>query len=484
MKKWLLCLLFLTLCVSFAACGLSSGGNEKADFSALYIHLENEDYVAAMEMLAKIQRGTSGAEPGIDSDTAQKYAVKYDQLDADLQNQLYANAAKRIAKMAFDHYQRMAEGNAPAWNQIEAGWPEKVDNPGFDKCSFVYFYEDGRFGWTRNDQELWWIIREYTPTQLEIEVFYTDTLESAGFIRIDTEEKTLRFVLQERNNGGSSELNCVRNWLRTDAYDGQWQTPERNEFFPASLTLEGSSVIIDDVRYPMTFAEDEAYIYGEDGALLYTIMLCMNDSFDYVELWNDWTRCEYYLPAQYEHMLMVSEYEKALEILPMLKDNEYGLDYNGDERSRQEWLAYIYQTMVNAKGYGESAQILANFSQLENMLVGITTVPEEFNYYMENYKYDAAGRLIYAYDESLTLFIYGTPDLTLPVAGAVDYYEDVSDQYYFEYDLRGRISRILHKNGNDLVATITPAYDTRGNIKRLCRGEETKTNLFSKGKKQ
>lgn len=478
MKKYAILLLLLALCLSLTACELPfelpfdlpflNNQGDTADYTEVYSHMEGKSYCDAMEALCRLQQGLQGAPNMVSDEVAAKYAELGDMIKAGN----YTAAAKYIAETAFNDYLRLPDDQAPAWRTMEAGWFELSGNPHFEKESYLSFYENGRFSTSRDEGDMVWIVKEYTATQLDIEIYYIVGLQSAGFVRYNvsgTGEPEMRYTYQNRV-GENVQLQYVRDWLLTGAFR-DWQTPEQSEEFPAEFSLDGSQAVIAGERYPFVRNENgEMQIMKEDGSVWFTARLNMGEERYTLELENHWTRCTYYAPGEdYDYGKMVYHYERALNILPSLKDCDHGLDYNGDVRSQQEWFAYVYSAMENAKkyGYGDSEKILKNFTMVEGLLVDITTEPDNLNGHVQPYKYDSQGRLIYAWDESLTLFIYGTPVLPVLVDGYDDFYEEAPHQYYFEYNARGRISRILHKDRDRLISTITPTYEANGNIKRL-----------------
>ena len=474
MKKTLLVALLLALCLNLAACELPfdlpflDDQGDLADYTEVYAYMEGQAYCDAMDALMRLEQGHQGPTDMVSEEVAAKYA----ELGRLIQSSDYTAAAQYIAEKAFNDYLRLSDDQAPGWSALERGWFERASNPHFENEAILCFYKGGGFHTSRDQGDMVWVVKDYTATQLDIEIYYTVGLQSAGFVRYisnGTGEPELQYTYQTRV-GENVKLEYVRDWLLTGAFS-DWQTPEQSEEFPAELSLDGSEAVIAGERYPFVRNENgEMQIMKEDGSVWFTARLNMGEERYTLELENHWTRCTYYaLGEDYDYGEMVYHYDRALQILPSVKDSDNGLDYNGDMRSQQEWLDYIYRAMEKAKnyGYGDSVKIFNNFTVVEGLLVDITNEPDNLNGQVQHYKYDASGRLIYANDETLTLFIYGTPELLLQVDGQEGYYETASNQYHFEYNLRGRISRILHKNWDVLVSTITPTYDAQGNIKRL-----------------
>ena len=468
MKKYMVLLLLLALCLSLTACELPfelpfdlpflNNQDDMADYTEVYSHMEGKSYCDAMDALCRLQQGLQGA-PNMVSD---EVAAKYVELEKMIGEKNFTAAAKYIAEKAFNDYLRLPDGQAPAWVTLEAGWFELASNPHFENEALLSFYENGRFTTSRYQGDMVWIVKECTATQLDIEIYYVEGLQSAGFVRYINDgvgEPELRYTYQNLV-GENVQLQYVRDWLLTGAFR-DWQTPEQSEEFPAELSLDGSQAVIAGERYPFVRNENgEMQIMKEDGSVWFTARLNMGGERYTLELENHWTRCTYYAPgAAYLYGEMVYHYERALSILPLLKNCDNGLDYNGDERSTQEWFAYVYSAMENAKsyGYGDSEKILGNFTILEDLLVG---VGEQRNLLLKEYKYDSQGRLIYAKDADLTLQYYG-------VQGLHSQGTEYADQYHFEYDASGRISKITHMDFQTLVSTITPVYDDKGKIDRL-----------------
>lgn len=457
MKRTLLVAFVLALCLSLAACELPFMSNQDnaQDYTEVYSCIEQQNYHEAMEVLCRLQQGQPGASNMVSDEVAAKYA----ELEKMLIGKDYSSAAKYIAEKAVDFLQT-AGGQPPAPEILGTGWYELSSNPDFEKEAYLSFYENGIFSTSRYQGEMLWIVREYTAAQLNIEIYYVDGLQSAGsvcFIINGTDEPELRYTYQNRV-GESVQLQYVRDRLLTGEFC-DWQTPEQSEEFPAELSLDGSQAVIAGERYPFVRNENgEMQIMKADGSVWFTARLNMDQERYTLELMNDWTQCTYYAPGEdYAYGEMVYHYERALDVLRCLEGSDSGLDYNGDDRSRQEWFAYIYQAMRNADGYGESKKILSNFTILEDLLVG---VGEQRDLLLKEYKYDSQGRVIYARDADLTLQYYG-------VQGLYSQGMEYDDRYHFEYDASGRISKITHMDVQTLVSTITPVYDDKGRIDRL-----------------
>jgi YD repeat-containing protein len=252
-------------------------------------------------------------------------------------------------------------------------------------------------------------------------------------------------------------LSGMIGWIPYHGQDASYT--EEYTYENGRLTRKFITITTGDEYVSFVNTEEYVYAYDEEGRI--ASEQCTVTSGE-----NSWISTLYYIyrdvffyedepeSVDQEQIDKIIQYEKALDVLALLESCNGDLVYEGEKKTQQEWLAFVRQSMIDAAGYGESNRILTNFSQLENVLVGVSDGPNGGSFVKE-YGYDAAGRLIFANDNYYTKYLYCT--LELPV----------TPHYYFEYDAQNRVSRIIHKNGDALYATFTLTYNDRGQVKRM-----------------
>ncbi len=461
MKKSMCFLLLLVLCLSLAACQLPfelpflDSQEQTQDYTIVFKHLEAGAYTSAMDEVYAISQGKQPADKNmLDRETIK---AKYGELDLALQEKDFGTVAQLIAKMSCQNYMtQVAETEHPVGMHLFDNWYATDVYP---KDCVLTLQNDGT---VRNDlwaEELLWVVEFINACSVQIRAYDMKTAESIGEMFAE-KAPGANFLFTFTRKTSSGQIQFVHNQLLSGYYADKWVVPAEESGFPQCVVMENDTLLADDVRYVLWEEDGQIIAKAEEGEGGYEITVREFAAGRYVlELTKETARVAYYRTGEdLDYGTMLYHYERALQILPLLKGSEDGLDYNGDDRSQQAWFDYVYNAMVAANGYGDSTAILERFVILNDLLVG---VGEQRDLLMKEYKYDSQGRLIYAKDADLTLQYYGA--INLGDGNGTIY----SHQYYYEYDASGRVSKITHRDFQTLVSTITPVYDEGGKIDRL-----------------
>lgn len=476
MKKHTVLLLLLTLCLSLTACQLpfELPFLNQGSGCFLYDSLESEDYDVALNLIAKV--AINPTELANQLGDVQVLEEKYPALFSMIQASDYDSAYCHVLGLLHKSGKDMEKWDTMFCKEAESVTFTDWYTVALDDSisSVVTLRKNGIC--TVNGKDYYWRIRGAAGTtdrMLPAFLLY-DGVEPKYKVDIVYADYAGMYYMSFQDVPQSIYAVYVNDRTQVFDVDGIWLTPDKQPGNVEKIEINGNQAILDGVAYTVKHCRLD--VGGNEE---------WSGTFLNFELWDEadthYGNCEIYnvqglwqatLHAENSHQTVnyykegpdydrgvaIYNYELAMQILPLLQGAEDGLDYNGDERSQQEWFDYVYNAMVAANGYGESAQILQRFTILEDLLVGMGT---QRDLLQKEYKYDSQGRVIYARDSALTLQYYGTLNLGDGHGNVYDH------QYYYEYAADGRISKITHRDFQTVVSTITPTYDEAGKIKRL-----------------
>lgn len=476
MKKFAVFFLLLALCLSLAACQLpfELPFLNQGSGCFLYDSLESEDYDVALNLIAKVAINPTDLANQLGD--VQVLEEKYPELASMVNASDFDSAYCHVLGLLHKSGKDMEKWDTMFCKEAESVTFTDWYTVALDDSisSVVTLRKDGVC--TVNGKDYYWRISGAAGTadrMLPAFLLY-DGVEPEYKVDIVYADYAGMYYMSFQDVPQSIYAVYVNDRTQVFDADGIWLTPDKQPGNVEKIEINGNQAILDGVAYTVKHCRLD--VGGNEE---------WSGTFLSFELWDEadthYGNCEIYnvqglwqatLHAENSHQTVsyykegpdydrgvaIYNYERAMQVLPLLQGAEDGLDYNGDERSQQEWFDYVYNAMVAANGYGESTQILQRFTILEDLLVGMGTQRELLQ---KEYKYDSQGRVIYARDSALTLQYYGALNLGDGLGNVYDH------QYYFEYGADGNISKIIHRDFQTLVATITPVYDEGRKIDRL-----------------